>query len=424
MSSAGLSGSSAVGIIVNPNAGKDIRRLTSASGQTSDAVKIGIMRRAAVGALEMGADRILFSSDTHHLAERAVEGLDGCIEFLDTPLTGSQLDTVAAARTMWKEQVGAVIALGGDGTCRDVATGWPDVPLIAISTGTNNVFPSAVDGTTAGVAAALVATGAVPVERVSRQREAGRAAHREPDVGGARACARRGRPDRHRVRRRPGGQRPDIDPMGRRVHRQSGEHRPGQHRRARAPRRSQRTRRGPHPARQSAGARCGSHWHPARSPRWTSSRSNRSKRPSRSICRVEAFSPSTANGRHPCRRTPPSPSRSSRQDLDSSTSTPPSRWLPATDASTSPIPPMTASGKRPSTTKGHPWRLSSSCPSSGSRWRRGPSPNGSPTTATRSRPARRCCASRPTRPRPMWKPRRQADCTESARSVTRSPAGS
>jgi predicted polyphosphate/ATP-dependent NAD kinase len=164
-----LSGSSAVGIIVNPNAGKDIRRLTSASGQTSDAVKIGIMRRAAVGALEMGADRILFSSDTHHLAERAVEGLDGCIEFLDTPLTGSQLDTVAAARTMWKEQVGAVIALGGDGTCRDVATGWPDVPLIAISTGTNNVFPSAVDGTTAGVAAALVATGAVPVERVSRR---------------------------------------------------------------------------------------------------------------------------------------------------------------------------------------------------------------------------------------------------------------
>ncbi len=117
----------------------------------------------------MGADRILFSTDTHHLAERAVEGLAGTIEFVDIPLTGSQLDTVAAARTMWKEQVGAVVALGGDGTCRDVATGWPDVPLIAISTGTNNVFPSTVDGTTAGVAAALVATGAVPLERVGRR---------------------------------------------------------------------------------------------------------------------------------------------------------------------------------------------------------------------------------------------------------------
>ena len=165
---------SSVGIIVNPNAGKDIRRLTSASGQTSDAVKIGIMRRAAAGAIEMGAERILFSSDTHHLAERAVEGLAvdgsvGVIEFLDTPLTGSHLDTVAAARTMWKQQVGAVIALGGDGTCRDVATGWPDVALIAISTGTNNVFPSALDGTTAGVAAALVATGAVDVGLVSRR---------------------------------------------------------------------------------------------------------------------------------------------------------------------------------------------------------------------------------------------------------------
>ncbi len=171
LSSAGPSsaGLSSVGIIVNPNAGKDIRRLTSASGQTSDAVKIGIMRRAAAGAIEMGAERIVFSSDTHHLAERAVEGLDGVIEFLDNPLSGSHLDTVAAARTMCKEQVGAVIALGGDGTCRDVATGWPDVPLIAISTGTNNVFPTAVDGTTAGVAAALVATGAVPVEAVSRR---------------------------------------------------------------------------------------------------------------------------------------------------------------------------------------------------------------------------------------------------------------
>ena len=160
---------SAVGIIVNPHAGKDIRRLTSASGQTSDAVKIGIMRRVAAGAIEMGAERVILSTDTHHLAERAVAGLDGVIEFVESPLTGSHLDTVAAAEAMWKSQVGAVVVLGGDGTCRDVATGWPDAPLIAISTGTNNVFPSAVDGTTAGVAAALVASGAVPVDVVGRQ---------------------------------------------------------------------------------------------------------------------------------------------------------------------------------------------------------------------------------------------------------------
>lgn len=162
---------STVGIIVNPHAGKDIRRLVSAAGHTSDSVKIGIMRRVAAGALEQGVDRVLMSTDTHHLAERAADGLDGNIEFIDGPKTGSHLDTVAAARELWKAEAGAVVALGGDGTCRDVTIGWPEAPLIPISTGTNNVFPSTVDGTTAGVAAALVATGAVettatPAKRV------------------------------------------------------------------------------------------------------------------------------------------------------------------------------------------------------------------------------------------------------------------
>lgn len=162
---------STVGIIVNPHAGKDIRRLVSAAGHTSDSVKIGIMRRVAAGAIEQGIERVLMSTDTHHLAERAVEGLDGNIEFVDGPTTGSHHDTVAAARAMWKAEAGAVVALGGDGTCRDVTIGWPEVPLIPISTGTNNVFPSSVDGTTAGVAAALVASGAVaslgaPAKRV------------------------------------------------------------------------------------------------------------------------------------------------------------------------------------------------------------------------------------------------------------------
>jgi predicted polyphosphate/ATP-dependent NAD kinase len=160
---------STVGVIINPHAGKDIRRLVSAAGQTSDAVKIGIVRRAVVGALEHGVQRVLLSTDTHQLAERAVEGLDGPIEFVESPLTGSHLDSVAAARSMWKDDAAAVVVLGGDGTCRDVAIGWPDAPLIPISTGTNNVFPGTLDGTTAGVAAGLVATSAVDIADVSHQ---------------------------------------------------------------------------------------------------------------------------------------------------------------------------------------------------------------------------------------------------------------
>jgi predicted polyphosphate/ATP-dependent NAD kinase len=159
---------STVGIIVNPHAGKDIRRLISAAGQTSDSAKISILRRVAAGAIEQGVERLLMSTDTHHLAERAVEGLGGHIELIDSPLTGSHLDTVASAAEMWKQRADAVVVLGGDGTCRDVANGWPEVPLIAISTGTNNVFPSNIDGTTAGVAAALIAIGAVSLDEVGR----------------------------------------------------------------------------------------------------------------------------------------------------------------------------------------------------------------------------------------------------------------
>jgi len=63
--------------------------------------------------------------------------------------------------------VGAIVTLGGDGTNRAVAAACGDVPLVAVSTGTNNVFPTMVDGTVAGLAAGLVATGAVDLDQVA-----------------------------------------------------------------------------------------------------------------------------------------------------------------------------------------------------------------------------------------------------------------
>jgi predicted polyphosphate/ATP-dependent NAD kinase len=63
--------------------------------------------------------------------------------------------------------VGAIVTLGGDGTNRAVAAAGGDVPLVAISTGTNNVFPTMVDGTVAGLAAGLVASGTVAPDRVT-----------------------------------------------------------------------------------------------------------------------------------------------------------------------------------------------------------------------------------------------------------------
>jgi hypothetical protein len=62
----------------------------------------------------------------------------------------------------------AVVALGGDGTSRAIARAWCDVPLVALSTGTNNVFPTLVEAGLAGAAAGLVASGALPTGDVAR----------------------------------------------------------------------------------------------------------------------------------------------------------------------------------------------------------------------------------------------------------------
>ena len=60
---------------------------------------------------------------------------------------------------MAEMDVGCLITLGGDGTNRAVAVGTNQIPLVAISTGTNNIFPVMVEGTLAGIAAGLVASG-------------------------------------------------------------------------------------------------------------------------------------------------------------------------------------------------------------------------------------------------------------------------
>jgi len=148
-----------VGIVVNPWAGKDVRRLHAPVGHTPDTAKVGIVRRVASAALEMGAARVVVARDTGRIGERAVAGLAG-VELLDGPGTGSALDTRRAAAQFAELGCSVVVALGGDGTCRDVAIGWRDAPLIAVSTGTNNVFPAMVDATSAGTAAGLVAAGA------------------------------------------------------------------------------------------------------------------------------------------------------------------------------------------------------------------------------------------------------------------------
>lgn len=163
-----------VGIIANPAAGKDIRRLVTAASPVSDMAKIGIIRRAATGAIEGGASRLLVADDRHALARRALkdiatdrQGPTVEVSVLDLPLLSSSRDSQRAAAAMADAEVDVVIVLGGDGTHRDVAKGWRDAPMVAISTGTNNVFPRSVEATVAGHAAGLVASRTVPLSDVT-----------------------------------------------------------------------------------------------------------------------------------------------------------------------------------------------------------------------------------------------------------------
>jgi predicted polyphosphate/ATP-dependent NAD kinase len=68
---------------------------------------------------------------------------------------------------MNESNVDCIITLGGDGTNRVVSKTCGEVPLIPISTGTNNVFPAMTEGTTAGMAAGILARKVVDESKVT-----------------------------------------------------------------------------------------------------------------------------------------------------------------------------------------------------------------------------------------------------------------
>ena len=75
------------------------------------------------------------------------------------PVMGHASDSTEAAQRLRDLGAAAIVTLGGDGTNRVVAKGCGDVPLLPVSTGRKNVFPRMVEGTLAGLAAGLVASG-------------------------------------------------------------------------------------------------------------------------------------------------------------------------------------------------------------------------------------------------------------------------
>lgn len=158
---------STVGIIANPASGKDIRRLVSYGTVFDNHEKVNIVRRIILGLAATKVDRIIYMPDYFGIVPRAIDGLNRqeklSLEFCEAAIepTFTQADSLESAKFMKNNGAGCIITLGGDGTNRMVARECGEVPLVPVSTGTNNVFPMMVEGTVAGLAAGVVAKGAV-----------------------------------------------------------------------------------------------------------------------------------------------------------------------------------------------------------------------------------------------------------------------
>jgi len=154
-----------VGIIANPAASKDIRRLVAQGRVVPDWEKVNTVRRALIGLQSTEVEKVVAMPDSGNLCRRAADdsSISIPLELLPMSPLYTEGDTTRAAAMMAEMGVGCLITLGGDGTNRAVAVGTNRIPLVAISTGTNNIFPVMVEGTLAGIAAGLIAAGRLSV---------------------------------------------------------------------------------------------------------------------------------------------------------------------------------------------------------------------------------------------------------------------
>ncbi|XVQ06799.1 ATP-NAD kinase family protein [Spirillospora sp. CA-255316] len=166
----------AVGIVANPASGRDIRRLVAGASVFPTSEKANMVRRMLTALGIAGVETVLVSVDLAGISGSVLRGVQNRpakdtpwpqVRFVDDDaITESAEDTTNAVRRMVTAGAEVIICLGGDGTARVAATAMfsgsgRDVPLLSLSTGTNNAFPQMREATVAGLAAGLVATGAV-----------------------------------------------------------------------------------------------------------------------------------------------------------------------------------------------------------------------------------------------------------------------
>jgi hypothetical protein len=150
-----------IGIIANPSSGKDIRRLVSQATVFDNMEKVNIVQRIVSVIYSAGLNDIYMMPDAFYMSHKVTASIkksmkiDVDIKLLEIEFGNDQYDSTQAARLLCEMGASCIVTLGGDGTNRAVAKACGDIPLIPVSTGTNNVFPIMLEGTMAGMAAVV-----------------------------------------------------------------------------------------------------------------------------------------------------------------------------------------------------------------------------------------------------------------------------
>lgn len=161
----------AVGVIVNPASGRDMRRLLGWVSVFPSSEKVNVVLRLLSAMGSLGVEEAWMIPDSAGIGSRVRDSADIArtsrgipmpqVRLLDMALADGKADSANAASLMRQHGVQMIAVLGGDGTHRAVATACADVPLATLSTGTNNAFPESWDATLVGIAGALLLRGQV-----------------------------------------------------------------------------------------------------------------------------------------------------------------------------------------------------------------------------------------------------------------------
>jgi len=150
-----------IGLIANPASSKDIRRLTGLARVIDIEEKANLVARLLVGIGSIPGISVLALDDPAGLVRRAARlaGHHGPeVGYIPIEATGTEADTRICAGYLAGHDARALITVGGDGTVRAAAEGWPEAPLIPVAAGTNNAFALGDEPTVTGLAAALAIT--------------------------------------------------------------------------------------------------------------------------------------------------------------------------------------------------------------------------------------------------------------------------